>query len=198
MPVYPPSIYHRSCSPRKTGEVFGANAVGTDASFECGCFTRFSAAIDVRTKTINEARFRSNGCGYMIAAADVIAEAITGVELTSLHSIDAAEFTAMITDALGVFPNERAHCLSVVLASFRAALADHRAYILEEFSGEKALICTCFGITEEMIEQHIASHTLCSVDEVTQSCRAGGGCGACRMLIQELLDSNDAKRVGRY
>ena len=146
-------------------------------------------AIDTASKTIKEVGFRSNGCGYMIAAADRVAETVTGRELTSLHSINEAEFTSLITDHFGVFPLQRSHCLHSVLEAFRSALADHRAFLIEEFRGEKPLICTCFGITEESIENFIVSNQPRSVDEVTAGCRAGGGCGSCRMLIQEMLDT---------
>jgi NifU-like protein len=147
-----------------------------------------SLAIDTASKTIKEAGFRSNGCGYMIAAADKIAEVIAGRELTSLHSIKEAEFAAIITEECSVFPQERERCLRTVLEALRSALADHRAYLIEEFRGEKALICTCFGISEESIEEFIISKEPGSVDEVTAACRAGAGCGSCRMLIQEMLD----------
>ena len=190
MAYYPPSIHRRSCSPQNARNAAGTNAVGTDASFECGCFVRMSLAIDTASKTIKEAGFRSNGCGYMIAAADRISEVITGRELTSLHSIAEAEFTAAITDDLGVFPPERVHCMHSVLEAFRSALADHRAYLIDEFRGEKPLICTCFAITEESIENFIVSNQPRSVDEVTAGCRAAGGCGSCRMLIQEMLDGS--------
>jgi NifU-like protein len=147
-----------------------------------------SLAIDTASKTIKEAGFRSNGCGYMIAAADKIAEVVAGRELTSLHSINEAEFAAIITEECSVFPQERERCLHTVLEALRSALAGHRAYLIEEFRGEKALICTCFGISEESIEEFIISKEPRSVDEVTAACRAGAGCGSCRMLIQEMLD----------
>jgi NifU-like protein len=188
MPYYPQSIRARAYSPEYVGTAAKANAVGTDASFECGCFVRMSLAIDKASKTILNARFLSNGCGYMIAAADKLAEVIVGSELTELHSIDEAEYTGLITKELGAFPRPRCHCLHTVLAAFRSALADHRAYLIEEFRGEKPLICTCFGIAEESIEEFIISNQPHSVDEVTRECRAGGGCGSCRMLIQEMLD----------
>ena len=125
----------------------------------------------------------------MIAAADRVAEIIAGRELTSLQSINEAEFTSVIADQFGLFPLQRSHCLHSVLEAFRSALADHRAYLIEEFRGEKPLICTCFGITEESIENFIASNQPRSVDEVAAGCRAGGGCGSCRMLIQDMLDA---------
>lgn len=190
MAYYPPDIHRRSCSPRFAGNAAGVNAVGTDASFECGCFVRMSLAIDTASKTIKEAAFRSNGCGFMIAAADKISEVMAGRELTSLHSLAGAEFTAIIAEEIGVFPQQRSHCLHSVLEAFRSALAAYRAQLLEEFRGEKALVCTCFGITEESIENFINISQPGTIEEVTAGCRAGAGCGSCRMLIQEMLDAH--------
>jgi NifU-like protein len=69
------------------------------------------------------------------------------------------------------------------------AFADFRAFQIEEFAGEKALICTCFGVSEERIEKAITENNLQTVEEVGEFCRAGTGCGSCQPLIQEIIDS---------
>lgn len=187
MAFYPPSVSSRFLSPRHMGRVPGANAVGTSASFECGCFASVSMAIDPTAKIIRRAGFRSNGCGFMIAAADVIAGSLTGRELAGLHSLDEDEFLAQVETEIGPLPDGREQCCLVVLEAVRSALADYRALLIEEFRGEKALICTCFGISEETIEFFIAANSPDSVEEVTAASRAGAGCGSCRMLIQEMI-----------
>jgi NifU-like protein len=188
MAVYPPAVNARLVSPASAGRAKGANGVGTAASFECGCFVRISLAVVDDVRTIREARFQTNGCGFMTAAADVVAVYLTGRPLTELHSADAAELEAMIHAELGEFPPARGQCTGVVLEALRLALADYRVYVIEEFSGEKALICTCFGISEETIQDYITAKMPETVAEVTTACRAGGGCGSCRMLIQEMID----------
>jgi len=67
-------------------------------------------------------------------------------------------------------------------------MAAYRERRVEEFQGEKALICTCFGVSEETIVTAISENSLSDVDQVVDLCRAGSGCGSCRMLIQELVD----------
>ena len=174
--------------PRRAGRAAGANAVGTSASFQCGCFARISLTIETEPKTIRTAAFQSNGCGFMIAAADVTAEQLTGRELTDLHSLDEEEFIGQIEAQVGQFPAERRQCSHIVLEAVRAALADHRSLLIEEFRGERALICTCFGVSEETLETFISANSPRSVHDVTAACRAGSGCGSCRMLIQEMID----------
>jgi len=188
MAVYPPDVNARLISPARTGRAAGANGMGTAASFECGCFTRISLAVVDDVQTIRAARFQTNGCGFMTAAADVVTEYLTGRPLTELHSADSAELEAMVGAELGEFPPSRRQCTAVVLEALHLALADYRAYAIEEFRGEKALICTCFGVSEETIQAFIVAKMPETVAEVTAACRAGGGCGSCRMLIQEMID----------
>lgn len=139
--------------------------------------------------TVADARFRSNGCGFMIASADLVAENLSGRNLTELHAVDEREFVGLIESELGLLPPQRTQCARVVLEAVRATLFNYRADRLLEFNGEKALICTCFGVTEEAIEKFVEKNEPASVDDVTAACRAGGGCGSCRMLIQEMLDA---------
>jgi NifU-like protein len=125
----------------------------------------------------------------MLASADILTEAIEGCELADLHGLDSEILTVTIEDAIGILPSERRQCADVCIDALHAAFARHRSSQIDEFRGEKALICTCFGVTEEMIDDLIGSGKPRSVDEVTAACRAGGGCGSCRMLIQEMLDN---------
>ena len=193
MPLYPPKINARFLSPKNAGKAGSANAVGTSASFECGSFVRISLKIENKKKVIRQARFTTNGCGYMVAAADTMMEMLAGKQLTDLHGLGPNEYARFPTDELEEFPAGRKQCAELIFTALKDALADYRAYVLEEFIGEKALICTCFGVSEETIEAYAAANLPASVSEVTEACRAGGGCGSCRMLIQEILDS----RIGR-
>lgn len=188
MPFYPPKITERSISPKRSGKGRSANAVGTGVSFECGSFVRFYLGIDTETSEIQCATFKTNGCGFAIAAAGLLAERIAGANLTELHGLEGSEFHGGLIAELGEFPAGRRHCLEIGLEALRSALADYRALRIEEFRGEKALICTCFGVSEEKIESVVSELSLKTVEEVGNVCNAGSGCGSCRMLIQEMLD----------
>lgn len=190
MNFYPPKIHARSRLPKNAGNAPKANAVGTSASFECGSFVRISLEIDNDTKLIRQAKFQTNGCGYMIATADRTAETLAGRKLTDLHGLGQEEHERLVLNELEAFPPNRKQCAELVFKALKDALADYRAYFIEEFSGEKALICTCFGVSEETIEAYIDANSPASVTKVTDATRAGGGCGSCRMLIQELIDSS--------
>ncbi len=172
-----------------------ANAASIAVNFGCGSFVRFSLSIDAENRTITDAVFSSNGCGFMIAAADALADHVARKNLTDLHGFVDAELNKHIQTNLGEFPMARRECVTTCIEALRLAFADHRTQQIDEFQGEKALICTCFGVTEETIESLIVKGSLKTVDQVTNTCNAGGGCGSCRMLIQEMLDACEIAEV---
>lgn len=123
-----------------------------------------------------------------MAAVDILAKIIKGKELSELHGLENLE--NQIEKELGKFPANRQHCLKLAIETLQAAFNDFRVSKLEEWSGEKALICTCFGVSEETIEKVIAENYCETVEEVSRLCNAGNGCGSCQILIQEIIDSN--------
>lgn len=189
MSFYPPEVSRRSNKPLNLGPLEAANATGTAASFICGSFVRLSLRVEDADQVIEAVKFQSNGCGYMISAADFLSERLRGLGLRDLHGIDTNELQSQINAGLGPFPIGRVQCGEAVIEALRNALADYRLYRIEEFQGEKALICTCFGVSEETIANVIAADNLTEVSEVSARCKAGSGCGSCQMLIQEMIDS---------
>lgn len=159
------------------------------ATFVCGMFLRFFLRIDVSSKEVLEAKFQTNGCGYLIASADVLAERVVGKRLNKIHELDATVLQTEIENTLGEFPEHRKHCGELTSKALQNAFADFRTHQIEEFTGEKALICTCFGVSEETIENIIKQNALETVEGVTNACNAGGGCGSCQPLIQEIIDA---------
>ncbi len=189
MSFYPPRVSEKFNAPKNVGAAVEANAVGTSATFVCGAVLRFTLRIDRATKKIQEVKFVTSGCGYLIAAADALAEKMAGKSLTELHSLDKRVLEFAIESELGKFSEHRKHCLELATETLQSALTDFRRLQVEEFAGEKALICTCFGVSEETIENLIVEKSLETVEQVTDTCNAGGGCGSCQPLIQEILDT---------
>lgn len=188
MSLYPPKINERFQNPQNAGKLADANTVGMSATFTCGAVLRFTLQIEKETKEIKDAKFQTNGCGYLIAAADILAEKITGKNLTRLHGLEHQILQTEIEAEIGEFPAHRKHCLELNLDALQAAFANFRAAQIEEFVGEKALICSCFGVSEETIESVVEKKSLRMVEEVSNVCNAGDGCGSCRPLIQEIID----------
>ena len=188
---YPTSIDERFRKKVHAGRADGASAVGTAATFVCGSFVRFTLLINQERKQIVEAKYQTNGCGFMIATAEIIAEAMTQRFVTELHGLDNAWLNSLIETKLGLFEDGRQQCKDTCFEAIQAAFFDYRALQVEEFQGEKALICTCFGVTEETIALVIGKEKASSVEQVAELCNAGSGCGSCRMMIQEMIDQSE-------
>jgi NifU-like protein len=189
MSYYPPKVSEKFHAPEHAGVALEANAVGTSATFVCGAVLRFTLRIDRETGEIAEAGFKTSGCGYAIAAAQILAESVSGKHLAELHGLEKNDLHREIADSLEVSDARREHCFGLAVEALQNAFADYRAARLEEWSGEKALICTCFGVSEETIERVIAEQWLETVEEVTDACQAGGGCGSCQPLIEDILET---------
>jgi NifU-like protein len=185
---YPKKISEKFRALKNTGKAENANASGTSATFICGAVLRFYLRIETETKRVAEAKFQTNGCGFLIAAADVLSDEITGKNLREFHGAGNGVLETRIESELGKFSAHRKHCLEICLEALQNAFTDFRHLQIEEYAGEKALICTCFGVSEETIENIIDANSLETVKEVTDICSAGGGCGSCQFLIQEILD----------
>ena len=103
-----------------------------------------------------------------------------------LHGLE--DLKTEIEAELEKFPASRTHCLELCLEALQSAFANFRHFQIEEFMGEKALICTCFGISEETIENVIKENSPETVEDIGAVCNAGTGCGSCQPLILEILD----------
>jgi NifU-like protein len=188
-PIYPKSICERLRTGKRRRSLENPDATGVAIALECGTNIKYYLSINDASGEILKIAFRSNGCGYLLAAADTIAEILTGKDLTELHGLRPEELSTEIRTGLGEWPLERRHCIATTVDAIQNAFAEYRRSRIKEFTGERALICTCFGVSEEKIENAIqrdAAHTLEDVGRLTN---AGTGCGSCQMLIRELIDA---------
>jgi len=159
----------------------------------CGSFVEVSIRIAPDSGLIEAATFRTNGCGYLVAAADVLCGWLAGKQLAELHGLNEQELAESIYAELGSFTTERAQCADLAFGALRGVMSLYRQRRIEEFQGEKALICTCFGVSEESVVAAVVENGFTNIEQVVENCRAGSGCGSCRMLIQEIIDSQEVE-----
>jgi NifU-like protein len=189
MPYYPSSISKHFLSPQNVGDIDEADAMAEAASFTCGAIMRLSLKIDKETQRIVDARFKASGCGYLIAHASVVTEIIRG-----LTTAEAAKASGLLQETLseyfGAPPREKEQCILLCAEALRESVVHYSQRVRDEWAGEEALICTCFGVSEKRIEQVITDRSLRTVREVTRACNAGGGCQSCHPLIEEILEDH--------
>jgi NifU-like protein len=184
MSYYPVRINEHFLNPRNVGEVEGADAVGEAGSLECGALLRLSLKIDVGVQRITDAKFKATGCGFLIANASALTETVKDLAISRAAMLD----ETAVTGWFGELPPERTQCAALCREALLAALANYHNAAREEWTGDEALICTCFGVSEKSIESAIHTRSLRTVEEVTRMCNAGGGCQSCRPLIEDILD----------
>ena len=190
MPYYPSRTNEHFLAPRNVGDIPDAEASAEAGSFTCGALVRLSLKIDKETQRIADARFRAAGCGHLVASASLMTEIIRG--LTTAEAAAAASHLLQETlmEHFGAPPAEKQHCALLACEALRESVAYYSRRVRDEWTGEEALICTCFGISEKRIEQVISEKSLSTLREVTRACNAGGGCGSCHPLIEEILEGH--------
>jgi NifU-like protein len=186
MNFYPSKINERFLEPTNVGKIESLDATGTGGSFVCGAALKLF--LQIEDGKIVAAKFQAAGCGFLFAAADALCEQIKNKEFAEIGKAVSAKQNLFAADFEKQFPARRTHCLELSLEALVAAINDYRAAKLESWNGDEALICTCFGVSETQIETAIVKNELTSVEEVTENCNAGGGCGSCQPLILEILD----------
>ena len=188
MSYYPGRINEHFLNPRNVGEVRAEakGVVGEAGSLACGAILRLSLEIDAERQSIADAKFKAVGCGYLVASASVLTETIKDLAVGRAAQLG----ESAITDWFEEWPPERAHCAALCHEALMTALVNHHHATREEWAGDEALICTCFGVSEKRIEQAIRERSLHTVAEVTRACHAGGGCQSCHPLIVDILEDH--------
>jgi NifU-like protein len=178
-------------NPRNVGDADEPSFTGRSASLICGAHALLSIQIDERHR-VSQARFRAAGCDVLVASASLLTERIVGS--TTAEAAAAAQEPETL---VGVIQHHE-HCPALACDALIAAVREYSNAARDDWAGDEALICTCFFVSERTIEHEIQMRGLTTVAEVTAACNAGGGCGSCHQLIQEILETeritNDLSR----
>lgn len=188
MSVLPQVATDHFFNPRNVGDADEPCFVGRAASLICGAHVRFSLQVD-ENQRLTQARFKAAGCSVLVASASLLTERVLNVSTAEAAIIGQAD-----GDLKRNFPDlepDREHCPRLACGALLAAIREYSDAARDEWAGDEALICTCFFVSERTIEREITANSLTSVAEVTRACNAGGGCGSCHQLIQEILDTHD-------
>src|SRR3972149_1442114 len=176
-------------NPRNVGEIENADGVGEVGSLACGDALKLTFKLDKKSR-IADAKFKTFGCASAIATSSVLTEMIKGMSLN-----EAARVTNQdIADYLGGLPEQKMHCSVMGREALEAAIENYRTGKPVSRAAESKIICTCFGVTEGEIAKVIRENGLTTVEEVTNYCKAGGGCGGCHSDIEAILQRLGAKK----
>jgi len=179
-------------NPRNVGDAAQPNFTGRSASFVCGAALRISLHVD-EFQRITEAKFKAAGCSLLVASASLLTEQLIGK--TTAEAAAVGQRPESIRDFLGGVGESSADCAALACGALLSAIAKYSDSVRDEWNGDEALICTCFGVSEQTIEREIQTNRLSTIEEVTRSCNAGGGCRSCYPLIEDILDHCERSNV---
>lgn len=179
-------------NPRNVGDAAQPSFTGRAASFNCGAALRISLHVD-ESQRITEAKFRAAGCSVLVASASLLTDRVIGKTTGEAASTVLAQRPEDIENLLCPAGENRADCAALACDALLSAIASYSDSVRDEWNGDEALICTCFGVSERTIEREIQEKQLRSIAEVTRECNAGAGCRSCYPLIEDILD--DQERV---
>ncbi len=177
-------------NPRNVGEVEDADGVGEVGSLACGDALKLTFKLD-KNGRIKDAKFKTFGCASAIATSSVLTELIKGKTLDEAMQVTNKD----IADYLGGLPEQKMHCSVMGREALEAAVDNYRGGGTTKHELEGRVVCTCFGVTDQEIERVIRENDLTSVEQVTNYCKAGGGCGGCHGEIEKIIEAVQGERV---
>ena len=180
MGEYTDKVLDHFKNPRNVGVVDDPDGVGEVGSLACGDALKltFKLGDDGR---IADAKFQTFGCASAIASSSALTEMILGKTLEEAEVITNQD----IVEYLGGLPDKKMHCSVMGQEALRAAIANYRGEKLPKEDSE--IVCECFGVTENEIEEAIRHNHLTTLEQVTDYTKAGGGCGTCHDRIEAIL-----------
>lgn len=171
-------------NPRNVGKIENPDGVGTVGSLACGDALTLMFKLD-ETQHISSVKFQTFGCASAIASSSALTEMVIGKTVAEAEKIT----NKQIADYLGGLPDQKMHCSVMGREALEAAICNYRTGETAFKNLEDHIICTCFGVSENEIRRVVTENKLTQVDEVTNFCKAGGGCGMCHEDIEKIIAS---------
>ena len=190
---YTDKVREHFFNPRNVGEIEEADGVGEVGSLACGDALRLTFKLDENGK-ICDAKFKTFGCASAIATSSVLTEMIKGLTIDEAARVTNKD----IADYLGGLPEQKMHCSVMGREALEAAIENYRTGGRKKRELEGNVVCTCFGVTDKEIERVIRENNLATVEDVTNYCKAGGGCGGCRGEIEKIIGKVQSGKIKAY
>ncbi|MDD5458803.1 MAG: Fe-S cluster assembly protein NifU [Phycisphaerae bacterium] len=187
---YTEKVKDHFINPRNVGEIKNPDGVGEVGSLACGDALKLTFKLD-KDGRIADAKFKTFGCASAIASSSVLTELIKGKTLDEAAKVTNKD----IADYLGGLPEQKMHCSVMGREALEAAIENYQTggKIKHELKGR--VVCTCFGVTKNEIERVIMENDLTTVEEVTNYCKAGGGCGGCKGEIEKIIQRLQGDKI---
>lgn len=118
--LYNDIVMDRFLNPQNVGDIENADGVGEVGSAACGDIMKLS--LRIKDGVVEDARFKSFGCGTAIASADVACSLIKGKTIEEAGKITNED----IIKTLVSIPPVKIHCSVLGEEAIKAAIEDYR------------------------------------------------------------------------
>ncbi|GAF92133.1 unnamed protein product, partial [marine sediment metagenome] len=189
---YTDKVKEHFFNPHNVGEIEDPDGVGEVGSLACGDALRLTFKLDENGK-IRDAKFKTFGCASAIATSSVLTDMIKGLTIDEAAKVTNKD----IADYLGGLPEQKMHCSVMGREALEAAIENYQSGGRKKHELEGKVVCTCFGVTENEIERVIRENGLTTVEQVTNYCKAGGGCGGCHGEIEKNIEKIQGDKAGQ-
>ena len=116
---YSEKVMDHFMNPRNVGEIDGADGVGEVGNPACGDMMRLYLKIE--EDRVQDAKFRTFGCGAAIASSSMLTEMIKGKTVDEARAIT----NQHVADALDGLPAVKIHCSVMAEQAVKSALDDY-------------------------------------------------------------------------
>ena len=117
--LYNETVMEHFMNPRNMGDIKDADGVGEVGAAACGDIMKIS--LRIKDGKIEDARFKTFGCGSAIASSSMATELIKGRTIDEAMNFSNQE----VVDALGGLPPVKIHCSVLAEEALKAALEDY-------------------------------------------------------------------------
>lgn len=182
---YNENVKDHFMNPRNVGEIENPDGVGEVGNISCGDALKLTFKLN-DDQRIADVKFKTFGCASAIASSSALTELVKGMTLDEAAKVTNKD----IVKLLGELPEAKMHCSVMGMEALQAAIADYKGEAPPELDEdhEGRVVCHCFQVTDTKIRKIAKENNLRQADEITNYCKAGGGCGTCLEDIQEILD----------
>lgn len=180
---YTDKVMDHFMNPRNVGQIKNPDGTGDVGSLACGDALKLTFKLD-DNGIIADAKFKTFGCASAIASSSVLTELIKGKTIEEAEKVTNKD----IADYLGGLPEQKMHCSVMGREALEAAIENYRSGTAEKHNIQGNVVCTCFGVTDVEIERVVTENDLTTVEQVTNYCKAGGGCGGCAGQIEKIIE----------
>jgi NifU-like protein len=189
---YTNKVMDHFLNPRNVGIIEDADGIGEVGSLACGDALTLTFKLDENGR-IKDIKFKTFGCASAVASSSVLTEIVKGMTLEEAKKVTNQD----IANYLGGLPEQKMHCSVMGQEALEAAIENFESKRKGQAPSTRKgrVVCTCFGVTDEEIKRVVAENNLTTVEQVTNYCKAGGGCGGCKGEIEKIIEAVQGDRI---